>query len=346
MGLVMWSSAWASPELVQIVTFGWEEDTRTLSAISLGSGTIIGPNLILTNKHVILKDKTQPADFILLCLSGTKSTHPVSCNIPAGVTAVHEKLDAALIRPVGGARVYFSEIQNPVQRLEKNDRVRIEGFPIPVKGITNFGGTQTIDNIKRWAKEGGELKTAGDALTITRGKVRGMGELRSTGGIYYMTDVKVNFGNSGGAAFDENRKFIGIPTLRDTSYNALILEYEQLKGWIQANKPKNPNVSEKLLRTYEAKVKKRTVPVATKRSPKKPRATRVPRRVTRRTRTPEKTTRASVSKQSQRKLPKRRSARRKYVTKKSAVTTTSKVAAPTRNQAWRRAYLRNRAKKR
>ena len=256
--LLLWSPAFASPELVQIVTFGWDEDARELKAVSLGSGTIIGPNLILSNKHVVLKDKTNPADFLLVCLSGKKATHSVSCNIPASVTALHDQFDAALIRPIPPARVYFPDIATPVNRLEKGDRVRIEGFPIPVEGLNNFGGTQTMQNIQTWLKEGGTLKTSGDKLTITRGKVRAIGQLQSTQEIYYMTDVKVNFGNSGGAAFDERRKFIGIPTLRDQEYNALILEYEQLKTWIAANKNKKPKVSEILMREYRKKLKAKT----------------------------------------------------------------------------------------
>jgi len=253
--LLLWSPAFASPELVQIVTFGWEEEKRELKAISMGSGTIIGPNLILSNKHVILKDTTDPADFLLVCLSGKKATHSVACNIPASVIAMHDQFDAALIRPIPPARVYFPDIASPVHRLEKGSRVRIEGFPVPVEGLSNFGGTQTMKNINTWLAKGGVLKTAGDKLTITRGKVRAIGQLQSTREIYYLTDVKVNFGNSGGAAFDESRKFIGIPTLRDQNYNALILEYEQLKDWIEENKQKKPEVSKMLMREYQKKVR-------------------------------------------------------------------------------------------
>jgi len=125
-----------------------------------------------------------------------------------------------------------------------------------VKGFQNFGSRNTYERIKAWEKSGGTLVVGGDKVTITRGKIQNIARRESTGGIYYVTDSKVNFGNSGGAAFDEKRMFIGIPALRDKEYNALILAYPQLHNWVQRNKRKVPVVSKDVLGFYETRLRK------------------------------------------------------------------------------------------
>ncbi|MDH3324990.1 MAG: serine protease, partial [Candidatus Peregrinibacteria bacterium] len=90
-------NVFASPELVQIISLEWNEKTQKLEPISLGSGTIIDKNLILTAAHVVRKNNGDPADFCLLCLAGTKSSRTVNCDIAASVISIHENYDAALI---------------------------------------------------------------------------------------------------------------------------------------------------------------------------------------------------------------------------------------------------------
>lgn len=53
--------------------------------------------------------------------------------------------------------------------------------------------------------------SAGNNITLTKGIISGTENIN--GMVMYKTDAKIDSGNSGGAVFDENGKFIGIPTL-------------------------------------------------------------------------------------------------------------------------------------
>ncbi len=243
-------AAFASVESTQIITFQWDKKIKRLKPVSTGSGTAIDRNLVLTNKHVVAVGENDVADFILLCPAKQRSTRAVECNVPAVVISVHDKFDAALIKPIS-KKVFFPHVRltNRIQKL--GDRIRIEGFPVAaIQGLQNFGGNQTYQKVKEWVQKGGTLKIGGDKLTITRGKITGAGTLKSTGGQYFLTNSKVNFGNSGGAAFNAFGEFIGIPTLRDKEFNALILKYDQLGQWVADNKDKNPEISPEVLTFY------------------------------------------------------------------------------------------------
>lgn len=250
-GILLVSPVFASVELVQIVTFSW--DGSNLKSLSLGSGTAIGPDLILTNKHVVTEEDGSAAEFILLCPAKNKSTRPVDCNVPAMVLALHPKFDAALVRTLDDD-VYLPQVRLASQLRRKGGSIRVQGFPSPVEGLQNFGGKKTLENIRAWTKEGGSLQTAGDTLTITRGQITNLAQRKDTEEIYYLTDVKVSFGNSGGAAFDSNGEFIGIPTLRDKEYNAFILAYPQLRTWVNENANLSVEVDEDILDFYKTKV--------------------------------------------------------------------------------------------
>jgi len=139
------------------------------------------------------------------------------------------------------------------------DQIRVYGFPIPVDKLQNFGGNRTLSNIRKWAKEGGVLQPIGDKLTITRGEITNIGREKSSGDVYYLTNVKVNFGNSGGAAFDEYHNFLGIPTYRDKAYNALILEYNQLKDWIAESAVAPLRVDDEIVVYYEKQLLRPTL---------------------------------------------------------------------------------------
>jgi len=251
-GIFLITPVFASVELVQIVSFSW--DGSKLESLSLGSGTAIGPDLILTNKHVVTEDDGTSAEFILICPAKTKSTRAVDCNVPAVVLALHPKFDAALIRTLDDD-VYLPQVRLGTHLRSKNEWIRVQGFPVPVEGLQNFGGNKTLENIRNWTKNGGVLTTAGDKLTITRGQIKQLAQRKDTGEIYYLTDVKVNHGNSGGAAFDRNGDFIGIPTLRDLNFNAFVLAYPQLQEWVSENANTPAIVDQEILDFYKTKIK-------------------------------------------------------------------------------------------
>jgi hypothetical protein len=253
-GIPLGVHASSAPSLLQIAVFDWNTETKRLEVQSLGSGTAIESDLVLTNKHVVtLKDGTT-ADFVLICPAQSKSTHSVQCNIPAAVVAVHPKFDAALIRPMD-SEVYLPRVRTALQIGSAGEHVRVYGFPRPIEDLQNFGGTRTMENIKKWQEVGGEIEAKGDALTITRGKIKIVAQRKDTGEMYYMTDVKVNYGNSGGAAFDETGVFIGIPTLKDTESNALILTYPQLAEWVSFNRINPAQIADDVWKFYSQQVK-------------------------------------------------------------------------------------------
>lgn len=243
----------SSPSLLQIAVFDWNTSTKHLEVQSLGSGTAIDHDLILTNKHVVTLKDGSTADFVLVCPAQYKSTHSVQCNIPAVVVSVHPKFDAALIRPISD--IYLPSVRTATQVGSAGEQIRVYGFPRPTDGLQNFGGTRTMENIKKWQETGGSVEAKGDALTITRGKIKIVAQRKDTGEVYYLTDAKVNYGNSGGAAFDENGVFIGIPTLKDTESNALILTYPQLGEWISLNMNNPTQIADDVWKFYSQQIK-------------------------------------------------------------------------------------------
>lgn len=226
--------------MLQIAVFRW--DGAQLILASVGSGTSIGNGLVLTNKHVVTLNTGDPADFLLLCPAHpTKSTRSVACSIEAGVVAMHPDHDAALVRTLD-EDVFLPSVGAIHTEPRVGDYVRIEGFPVATDEFSNFGDTRTVSELRRWLREGGEPKNAGDRLTITRGKIFAKGKMSKDQSRMYATDAVVNFGNSGGAAFDRAGFYIGIPTLRNAEFQSYVLDVVQLIPWIQQHRSARPEV--------------------------------------------------------------------------------------------------------
>lgn len=223
----------ANAELVQIVAFTWDDNSRTLNLLSLGSGTAIDKNLVITNKHIV-KVGTDQADFILLCPAQSDVSKEVTCSIAAGISALHPDIDAALVRPLDDS-VFLPSVRTSNLSRDVGDIIRIVGFPAPDAASTqNFGSDKTIEAFKRWEKnQEADFTIKGDSPTTTRGQVLARLQFLKDQAIYTKTDAKTNFGNSGGAAFNQFGEYIGIPTLGDSAGNSYILEYAQLQGWIE-----------------------------------------------------------------------------------------------------------------
>jgi len=209
----------------------------------------------LTNKHVI-STKTGTADFVLLCQGQNKKNQAITCKIPAAVTAVHSTMDAALIRPLN-LQTFFPKVKTKAPTIRSRDQVLIKGYPIPDNRFSNFGNTQTNEAIENWVKNGGNLNFRGDKLTITRGRVTQIALKKSNQAKYFITNAKVNFGNSGGSAFDKFENFIGIPSLKDQAGNALILDFENLRAWLNNNKNITPKISNDIYKFLNKNNKKK-----------------------------------------------------------------------------------------
>ncbi|MBI5414451.1 S-layer homology domain-containing protein [Candidatus Peregrinibacteria bacterium] len=204
--------------VVRILVFdapiGFLEDVENAKAVSGGSGVIIGSykNEVITNYHVLAEYIENPEKYsFLICLTYSY-TEPPSCRFRGKVLKYNKYLDLAHIQITHGYTdepgpdgktglaeyptqfdidpVYFSSINSPLNA----DGVQI-GEKIFVYGFPGYGGSN---------------------ITLTTGIVSGfdtMDVLGSSYTFFIKTDTKLNPGNSGGAVFDENNNFIGIPTL-------------------------------------------------------------------------------------------------------------------------------------
>lgn len=270
-------AAGESNSVFQLVTFLWNEETQKLEFAGTGSGTSIntgdgsrqGPESqgIITNKHVIqYGDRT--VDFVLLCPAkdNNRAFQTIVCNVPAQVTALHPDSDVAIIKPL--AENFFL-IPVPVVNYNNRymDPIRLHGFPSTLENSENLGSNKILEAFTKWNEEGGPLEAEGSNLTITRGNINGLfATSENLENIYYGTDAIGNFGLSGGAAFDKNGKYIGIPTLIDTKNNTYVLSYLSFRDWLNDNISKKPTVRPEVLNFYEnttQKINNKTTPTKT-----------------------------------------------------------------------------------
>ncbi len=231
--------AFAKVEMFQIVVFDWVPETKTLKLVSMGSGTAVSKDKILTNRHVVQTGPNEYADFLLLCQAQVKAASSVVCDIPAGVASAHPTEDVAIVRPLESQ--FFPQVRLSHRTKRIGDPVRVFGFPTPNQQ-TGFGDTRTLAGFAAWEKDPSRpLKVIGDKLTVTRGEVTARWENTDTGFTYTQTDAQVNFGNSGGAAFDEYGDYLGIVTFKDPDGNSIFLEYHQIDDWVREYGDRPPN---------------------------------------------------------------------------------------------------------
>jgi S1-C subfamily serine protease len=76
---------------------------------------------------------------------------------------------------------------------------------------TNFQFNQSVDVFDKNVLVLGYPSSAGNNITLTKGVISGSENIN--GIVMYKTDAKIDNGNSGGAVFDEDGKFMGVPTL-------------------------------------------------------------------------------------------------------------------------------------
>lgn len=249
--------ALAKVELFQIVVFNWDTENQALQLMSLGSGTAVGSDLILTNRHVVQTGTDKFADLLLLCQGQAKAGDPVTCDIAAGVAAAHSGEDVALVRPI--TQEFFPQVHVSYQVKKTGDPVRVYGFPTPTENKLGFGDTRTLAAFEAWVADPTQpLATVGDKLTVTRGKVQSRLRNSDTGFTYTRTDAKVNFGNSGGAAFDEYGDYLGIVTYKDQAGNSIFLEYHQIDDWVREYNNLKPNYEAAAYAFYQRMISGKT----------------------------------------------------------------------------------------
>lgn len=261
-------------EIFQILVFEWNEAEQKLEYKGRGSGTAIGSDLLLTNRHVveveppsfdlteddrIVPIPAQMADFLLLCRGERGANQRITCDIPAMPIAANEQFDAALVKRLEGN--FFPYATPSLTGRGVGDKVRIFGFPTVRDDVLNFGSTKIDESVKKWREEGGVLRVMSDNLTVTRGEIlhRSVFVTKLSDGtyfevdptVYYATDAPIYFGNSGGAAYDEAGKFIAIPTAGNDDIG-LLTPYAQIHDWVEEHRYEEADVHPASLAFYNS----------------------------------------------------------------------------------------------
>lgn len=168
---------------------------------AFGSGLLFTKDgYILTNAHVITTPLGKDVKNIKVCYT-TKDNQDIKCDYDAKIINADRSADLAVIRVDGGIK----EIKPYPLVVQQNDEtwtgeIYPLGSPITVVGFPGLGG---------------------GSVTITKGIVSGYknGEFDYDDGslhkipAFMKTDTEINGGNSGGAAFDKDNRYIGIPSL-------------------------------------------------------------------------------------------------------------------------------------
>lgn len=178
-------------ELASVVSITCPDDNEERN--TSGSGTIISSSgLILTNYHVI-KDSNKY--YCEIGITNDISKEPeyiyyADTNITTEngqVTFIDKELDVALLQIVS----------------------TVDGYELPSKfpAITSIGSSDAL-NINDKVFVAGYPSYGANTITYTDGVVSGR-----AGDDLIKTSAKIDFGNSGGAVFNESGEYVGIPTL-------------------------------------------------------------------------------------------------------------------------------------
>jgi S1-C subfamily serine protease len=172
------------------------------SATVSGTGTIINDKgYILTNKHVIEEASSYFSSsntLLAVCITLNAEEKP-KCSYTAEIIAIGDgDLDLALLKIDG-------KLSNSNGKFVSNPVNSDELSKLPTFDIINNSNTKPELGSK--INVLGYPGAGGDNISLTQGIYSG-----SLDEVYFKTDAKVNSGNSGGATFDNNNKFLGVPT--------------------------------------------------------------------------------------------------------------------------------------
>jgi S1-C subfamily serine protease len=169
------------------------------ATLSSGTGTVIDKSgHILTNKHVIEEAGYYDTSSILaICITNNPEQSP-TCQYTAEIISIGEgELDLALLKID--------------KKLETTSNGKFKIMPLTVQPQLKYKSILSEINIS--PALGSQINVlgypgvGGDNISLTRGIYSG-----TVDELFFKTDAKVNSGNSGGAAFDQNNLFLGVPT--------------------------------------------------------------------------------------------------------------------------------------
>jgi len=172
-----------------------------------GSGTIFSPlGLVLTNNHVVqdLNFGAALDDLSVELFDDVRKS--ASLRLKAEIVIRNEAHDLAILRILDPTMLQHCDLLS----LERNIRTRI-GTSVDILGFPAVGGP---------------------TLTLTKGVVSGLDEEGN-----YKTDAEINFGNSGGAAFNKDGQFIGVPSFVATDAGGkvgYIISLRRILEWLNS----------------------------------------------------------------------------------------------------------------
>ena len=175
-----------------------------------GSATFISPDgYLITNYHVIKPAVTDKNQQIILCLTLDARKPPVCASMRLQLTAFNEQIDLALLK--------VAQIQIKQQEGWSDFDTFIKEKDLVVNHVKfNRDATEENINLGERVQILGYPVAGGRSITYTGGVVSGF-ERKEEGGDWkpwlIKTDAKLNPGGSGGAAFDEQNNYVGVPTL-------------------------------------------------------------------------------------------------------------------------------------
>lgn len=147
---------------------------------SSGSGSVIGPNHVLTNYHVINKDG-EISGHIEIWFANPDLSKPPQQYLAGSVVKHDVDSDLAII--VTASKIPRNSIEFA------SDQLPMPGNQLTIIGFPSLGS---------------------NTITITQGIVSGF---VTSGSIDLIkTDTEINRGNSGGVAVDANNRIVGVPT--------------------------------------------------------------------------------------------------------------------------------------
>ncbi len=202
-----------------------------LVSIGEGSGVIVrSDGLLLTNQHVVgvedSFDNSKVEAAYQICIPTNIASEP-ECLYEAELIAENKDLDLALlkIKPINGLSQAksFAALTITNQTIDVNDEVTILGYP----------------------------QIGGSTITITKGIISG--KTNKYGTTWLKTDAVVSYGNSGGAAIDNQGKLIGLTTAAHSdllSSLGYLISSPPIYQWVGKylnQKPQPNNLSTKLI---------------------------------------------------------------------------------------------------
>lgn len=216
-------------ELMSVVQIKMNEIdiNHQTTIVQTGSGVVLdNSGKILTNLHVLLPSNIPKSSYLVVTVCTISSAKDESlCRYLATLKHYNTEYDLALLQieqvltsdsAISGKATPFMDF--------KMEGYEMPGFAAFSPVIFDKNSYEDVVNIGDDITTLGFPSYGGDSITLTKGTVSGFEIFKDANGDvirsqdktitrYVKTDAKVNPGNSGGGAFDENGNFIGIPTL-------------------------------------------------------------------------------------------------------------------------------------